>query len=140
MIRSLAMRRPAIPPRIVLIAAAVALISAAAFSAVIPADVKALPQAPAPLAQRLGVRTWALAIPTAWLAAPIPGLREDDILDLIGTRTSERATASQVAAGLRVMSVDERVVVVELTSEDASAIASARARGLSLIPIVRSVR
>lgn len=92
----------------------------------------------APLAERLGVRTWALAIPTSWLAAPIPGLRDDDVLDLIGTRSGERAVASDIATGLRVVSSDERVLIVELTDADASAIASARARGLSLIPILRS--
>lgn len=92
----------------------------------------------APLAERLGVRTWALAIPASWLAAPIPGLRDDDVLDLIGTRSGERAVASDIATGLRVVSSDERVLIVELTDADASAIASARARGLSLIPILRS--
>lgn len=140
MIRALPMRRPTVSPRTVLIAAAIVLTSGAALTVVLPSDGRAIPQAPSPLAQRLGARTWALAIPAAWLAAPIPGLREGDILDLLGTRTGERATASEVATGLRVMSVDDRVVVVELTNEDASAIASARARGLTLIPIVRSVR
>lgn len=92
------------------------------------------------LADRLEPRTWAFAIPHAWLAAPLAGLREGDVLDLIATRTSERATASEVARGLRVMTVDERAIVVELTAEDAAAIAEARARGLSFVPILRSSR
>lgn len=92
------------------------------------------------LADRLEPRTWAVAIPVAWLAAPLAGLREGDVLDLIATRTSERANATEVASGLRVMSLDERSLVVELTSDDASAIAEARARGLSFVPILRSSR
>ena len=128
-------RLPATRVVVAAVVAAVAIVGGAATLA--PSD----PHVAAPgLTQRLGPRTWALAIPIAWLAAPIPGMREDDVVDLIGTHTGERATASDVASGLRVMSVDERVVVVELRSEDASAIAAARARGLALIHIVRSIR
>ena len=97
--------------------------------------------APTPsLSDRLGPKTWAFAIPIAWLSAPVPGICEDDVLDILGARPSERASAAEVATGVRVMSADERAVVVELTSDDAAAIASARARGLSLIPILRSTR
>jgi hypothetical protein len=92
------------------------------------------------LADRLEPQTWAFAIPLAWLAAPLAELREGDVLDLIGTRTSERASAGEVASGLRVMSMDERSLVVELTADDASAIAEARARGLTFVPILRSSR
>jgi hypothetical protein len=102
-------------------------------------------QEPAPavrgsLADRLEPRTWAFAIPQAWLAAPLGGLREGDVLDLIGTRASERATALEIARGLRVMDIGEAGLVVELTADDAAAIAEARARGLSFMPILRSSR
>lgn len=96
--------------------------------------------APPTLAQRLGVRTYGFAIPTGWLTAPIPGLHEDDVVDLLGTRPGDRATASDVAGGLRVMAVDERSLVVELRAVDAEAIAAAHARGLVLVPILRSAR
>lgn len=95
---------------------------------------------PGALADRLEPRTWAFAIPQAWLAAPLGGLREGDVLDLIGTRASERATALEIARGLRVMDVGETGLVVELTADDAAAIAGARARGLSFMPILRSSR
>lgn len=133
------MPRFAVPPRAVLAGAAVLLIGAAAFTA-IPAEPRPVPVPPPALSERLGPRTWALAIPVGWLSAPIPGLRDDDVLDILGARPGERATASEVATGLRVMATDERTLVVELTAEDASAIASARGRGLSLIPILRSAR
>lgn len=138
--RGLALPRAALAPRAALLLAAVVLSAAGALSALVSSDARSGAPAPPSLSQRLGARTYALALPTGWLAAPIPGLREDDVVDLLGTRSGERATASGVASGLRVMSVDERTVVVELTADDASAIAAARARGLSLIPILRSLR
>ncbi len=125
--------------RALLLAAALAVAGAAGWIALSGSDASASHPV-APLAQRLSVRTWALAIPTSWLAAPIPGLRDDDVLDMLGTRAGERATATEVARGLRVVASDERVLVVELTDDDASAIAAARARGLSLVPILRSSR
>lgn len=124
-----------------------ALIGAAAVAGAMALASTAVPTDPTPggvpaprLADRLEPRTWALAIPLAWMAAPLADLRAGDVLDLIGTRTSERANASEVAGGLRVMSLDERSLVVELTADDASAIAEARARGLSFVPILRSSR
>jgi hypothetical protein len=124
--------------RMVVLATGAALTLGGGILAATGTDAPSPARSPASLAQHLGPRTWALAIPISWLAAPIPGLRDDDVLDLIGTRAGERATASDVATGLRVISADDRVVVVELTDDDASAIAAARGRGLSLIPILRS--
>jgi len=123
-----------------LLIAALVVGSLAAFTAVVPSASVPASVAPLSLADRLEPRTWAFAIPLTWLAAPLASLREGDVLDLIGTRTSERATASEIAAGLRVMSIDDRALVVELTADDASAIAEARGRGLSFVPILRSSR
>ncbi|MDE3192487.1 MAG: hypothetical protein KGN00_02255 [Chloroflexota bacterium] len=123
-------------PLLVVAAAALAIVAAA--TSLAPSGDRPASRAPASIAERLGERTWAFAIPTSWLTAPLPGLRDDDILDLLGTRVGERA--APIASGLRVLSSDERAVVVELTADDAAAIASARARGLSLVPILRSLR
>lgn len=123
-----------------LLTASALLLALAIISAYGASSSPAVVATPVPLVERLGPHTWALAIPAAWIAAPLPGLREGDVIDVVGTRTSERATATEVAVGLRVMSVDEARVVVELTSADAISIAEARARGLSLVPILRSVR
>lgn len=138
MIRRSIVPRPS--ARGALLLTALALAAVAAITSLTPPAAPADAVAPPSLAERLGPRTWALAVPLAWLAAPVPGLRDGDVIDLVGTRTSERASASEVAAGLRVMSADERALVVELTADDAMAIAAARARGLSLIPILRSAR
>ncbi len=121
-----------------LVAAAVALVLAGLAAMETRPGGDAIP--PAPLADQLEPRTWALALPMSWLSTPIPDTRPGDVLDLIGARTGERATAVEVATGLRVMSVSERSIVVELTDDAASAIASARARGLALVPILRSSR
>jgi hypothetical protein len=125
---------------VLLVGAAAVLVALAALTAAAPSAPQPITATAPPLAERLGPRTWALAIPVGWLTAPMSDLREDDVLDLLGTRAGERATASEVASGLRVMAVDDRALVVELTKDDASSIASARARGLALIPIVRSTR
>lgn len=132
---------PAIPrQRLALMAGVVIAASLALASSVAPTNAGPADATAPRLADRLGPQTWAFAIPLAWMATPLVGLREGDVLDLIGTRTSERANASEVASGLRVMSVDERSLVVELTADDASAIAEARARGLTFVPILRSSR
>lgn len=132
---------PAVPRRrLLLLAAAVVAATLAVASAVAPSSASPAHATALRLADRLEPQTWALAIPLAWMAAPLAELREGDVLDLIGTRTSERANASEVAGGLRVMSLDDRSLVVELTAADAAAIAEARARGLSFVPILRSSR
>ena len=138
MIRALPLPRAALGPRPLLVGAAAVLVALAALTAAAPSGPQATIAPVPPLAERLGPRTWAFAIPVGWLTAPVPDLREDDILDVLGTRAGERATASEIASGLRVMSVDDRALVVELTKDDASSIASARARGLALIQILRS--
>ena len=130
--------RDRLRPALAVVALALAAIAGAA--ALAPSHEREAPRPPASTAERLGARTWALAIPASWLAAPLPGLRDEDIVDLLGTRPGERATVTSVASGLRVVSSDDRALVVELTAEDASSIASARARGLSLVPILRSTR
>jgi hypothetical protein len=127
-------------PRPFLTAAAALATALAVATAVAPASTPPAHATAPRLSDRLEPQTWAFAIPLAWLAAPLAELRQGDVLDLIGTRTSERASASEVASGLRVMSLDDRSLVVELTADDASAIAEARARGMSFVPILRSSR
>jgi hypothetical protein len=139
-IRALPLQRAAVAPRALLVVIAAVLVAIAAVTATIPGAPPPTAAPQAPISERLGPRTWAFAIPSGWLTAPIPGLREDDVLDLLATRPGERAIASEVASGLRVMAVGDGALVVELTADDAASIASARARGLALIPILRSTR
>ena len=90
------------------------------------------------LAQRLSMSTWALALPTAWLAAPLAEVRSGDSVDLLAVRMGDRPLAVAIAADLRVMSADERSIVFEVDEESATAIASARASGLLIVPLLRS--
>jgi hypothetical protein len=90
------------------------------------------------LAARLSTSTWALAVPTTWLAAPVADVRSGDSIDLLAVRTGDRPLAIAIAADLRVMSADERSIVFEVDEESATAIASARASGLLIVPLLRS--
>lgn len=99
--------------------------------------------APAPtasLAESLAPSTWAMSLPAAWLAAPVPRVRTGDLIDLLAVRQGDRAYAVPVAYAARVMATDERGIVVELDEEGASAIAIARGGGLLLVPLLRSAR
>jgi hypothetical protein len=90
------------------------------------------------LAQRLSLSTWALAVPVAWLAAPLAEVRSGDSVDLLAVRSGDRPLAVAIAADLRVMGADERSIVFEVDEESATAIATARASGLLIVPLLRS--
>ena len=90
------------------------------------------------LAERLSTSTWAIAVPTGWLAAPLAEVRSGDSVDLLAVRNGERPLAVAIAADLRVMSADERSVVFEVDEASATAIATARASGLLIVPLLRT--
>lgn len=140
MIRAPSLPWPPAAPRTVLALLAAVLAALALFTAAVAAAPQPLPARAPSLSERLDAGAWAFAIPVEWLAAPIPGLAEGDVVDLLGARPGERATASEVAAALRVVAIDDATLVVELTPGDAAAIVAARARGLELVPILRSAR
>jgi hypothetical protein len=92
------------------------------------------------LAQRLSISSWALAVPLAWLAAPLAEIRSGDSVDLLAVRSGDRPLAVAIAADLRVMGADDRSIVFEVDEESATAIATARASGLLIVPLLRSTR
>jgi hypothetical protein len=100
----------------------------------------AAPSPPASLAESLAPSTWAMNLPVAWLAAPVPRVRIGDVIDVLAVRQGERAYAVPVAYAARVMATDDRGIVLELDEEGASAIAIARGGGLLLVPLLRSTR
>jgi hypothetical protein len=100
----------------------------------------AAPTAQASLAESLAPSTWAMSLPVAWLAAPVPRVRTGDVIDVIAVRQGERAYAVPVAYAARVMATDERGIVVELDEEGASAKALARGGGLFVVPHLRTTR
>jgi len=90
------------------------------------------------LSERLSMSTWALAVPLAWLAAPLAEVRTGDSVDLLAVRSGDRPFAVAIAADLRVMGADDRSIVFEVDEESATAIATARASGLLIVPLLRS--
>jgi hypothetical protein len=118
----------------ILLAAAVVTISLS--SAAIPSE----PVPSTTLTQRLEPSTWALSIPTAWLGAPLLQVQPGDGVDLLAVRQGERPLAIALAADLRVMAVDDRAIVFEVDEDSATAIATARAAGLLIVPLLRSTR
>jgi hypothetical protein len=100
----------------------------------------AVPAPPPSIADSLAPSTWAMSLPTAWLAAPVPRVRTGDTIDVLAVRQGERAYAVPVAYAARVIATDDRGIVLELDEEGASAIAIARGGGLLLVPLLRSAR
>jgi hypothetical protein len=134
-------KRLAIPGRRLLLATCgIALLAASILSTLVAAPLRPTDDATArsSLADRLSMSTWALAVPTAWLAAPLAEIRTGDSVDLLAIRTGDRPLALAIAADLRVMAADERSIVFEVDEERATAIASARASGLLIVPLLRS--
>jgi hypothetical protein len=136
-------KRFAIPRRRLLLAAGgTALLVASFLSTLVSSPPRSADDAAAraSLAERLSMSTWALAVPTAWLAAPLAETRVGDSVDLLAVRNGDRPLAVAIAADLRVMSADERSIVFEVDEENATAIATARASGLLIVPLLRSTR
>jgi hypothetical protein len=94
----------------------------------------------ASLADELRPATWAMHVPTAWLAAPVPRVRRGDSLDILAVHAGDRAYAVPVAYAVAVLSADEHGLVLEVDENDAAAIAAARGGGLALVPLLRSTR
>jgi hypothetical protein len=134
-------RRIAVPRRRFLIAAAgAALLIASTFSTLLTAPMPFAEPAPSgSLAQRLSMSTWAIAVPTGWLAAPLAEVRSGDSVDLLAVRSGDRPFAVAIAADLRVMSADEHAIVFEVDEESATTIATAHASGMLIVPLLRSV-
>jgi hypothetical protein len=134
-------RRIAVPRRRLLLAAGGSLLIASMFSTFLASPMR-FAEEPTPsgsLAQRLSMSTWAIAVPTGWLAAPLAEVRSGDSVDLLAVRSGDRPFAVAIAADLRVMSADERAIVFEVDEESATAIATARASGMLIVPLLRSL-
>lgn len=127
-----------LPTRRIALGAASALLTVGALGTQLGGAVA--PEPPASLADSLKPSTWAMSLPTAWLAAPVPRVRIGDTIDVLAVRQGDRAYAVPVAYAARVMASDERGIVIELDEEGASAIAIARGGGMMLIPLLRSAR
>ena len=138
MLPSLTASRRRLPTRRIALGAASALLTVGALGAEMSGA--AAPSPPPSLAESLAPSTWAMTVPAAWLAAPVPRVGAGDLIDVLAVRQGERAYAVPVAYAARVVAADERGLVLELDEEGASAIAIARGGGLLLVPLLRSTR
>ena len=138
MLPALTVRARRLPRRRVLLIVVGSLLAVAATVSSLP---PARSDAPvASVADELRPATWAIQIPVAWLAAPVPRARRGDLIDLLGVRPGDRAFAVPIAYAAMLVSIDERGLVLEVDESDASAIATARGSGLLLVPLLRSTR
>jgi hypothetical protein len=136
-------KRLAIPRRRVLLAVGgTTLLAASLLSTLVASPSRSADEAAAStsLAQRLSMSTWAFAVPITWLASPLAEVRSGNSVDLLAVRMGDRPLAVAIAADLRVMSADDRSIVFEVDEASATAIASARASGLLIVPLLRSTR
>ena len=138
MLPALTASRRRLPRRRIALGAASALLTVGALGAEMSGAV-APPPVPT-LAESLTPSTWAMTMPAAWLAAPVPRVAIGDLIDVLAVRQGERAYAVPVAYAARVVAADERGLVLELDEDGASAIAIARGGGLLLVPLLRSTR
>src|SRR4029079_12691263 len=70
------------------------------------------PPAQASLADSLSPSTWAMNLPVAWLAAPVPRVRTGDVIDVLAVRQGDRAYARAVAYAARGIDTDKTAVVL----------------------------
>ena len=138
MLPALTASRRRISRRRLALGGASALLAVAAFGAEMGGATT--PTVQVSLAESLAPSTWAMSLPVAWLAAPVPRVRTGDVIDVLAVRQGDRAYAVPVAYAARVMATDERGIVLELDEEGASAIAIARGGGMLLVPLLRSTR
>lgn len=137
MLPSLTARARRLSPRRLLAGVASVLLLGYALAAPAPQEIG---PAPAALAARLPPASWGIAVPVGWLSAPIAELRPGDRVDILALRAGERPVANAIAFDLEVMSLDERTLVLGVSAFDATAIATARAAGQLIVPLVRSTR
>lgn len=138
MLPALTASRGRLPRRRIALGALSVLLTAGALGAEMSGG--AAPSPVPSIAESLSPSTWAMTMPAAWLAAPVPRVGIGDLIDVLAVRQGERAYAVPVAYAARVVAADERGLVLELDEEGASAIAIARGGGLLLVPLLRSTR
>ncbi|HZP97847.1 MAG TPA: hypothetical protein VFC31_16135 [Candidatus Limnocylindria bacterium] len=138
MLPALTPSRRRLPVRRALLGSASAALALAAVSSQVAAT--PAPERPVALADTLRSSSWGMDVPVAWLAAPVPSVRHGDVIDILAVRAGDRPYTVPVAYAVHVMSLDDRVLVLEVDQDDAVAIATARGAGMLLVPLLRSTR
>src|SRR3989442_15372307 len=113
-----------------LLAAAVAMISAGPSSVGDAAAARAL-------TARLAPATWAFAVPVAWLATPVGEIRVGEKVDLMAVCGGGRPPAIPFGPDPPVLSVDDGAIVFEVDEESATAVATPPAASFLIVPRLR---
>ena len=137
MLPALRVRQQQLPSRRALIPVATILLALGGLSAYWPSSTSG---ATTSLADELGPATWAMTVPLTWLAAPVPPAHRGDAIDILAVRPGDKAYSVPIAYGVRVLSISDRGLMLEVDETDATAIATARGGGLLLLPLLRSTR
>ena len=93
-----------------------------------------------PLSRRLDLTSVGLTLPLSWLATGIGAAQPDDRLDLLGVRRGDATSVYPLASGARVLTVEDRAVVLALAPDDAAQVALARSADLLIVPLLRPRR
>lgn len=91
------------------------------------------------LSRRLPDGRWAMVLPGAWLASPIPELAAGDRLDVLAYQAGQPADqAGVIVAGIEVLTATgDQALTLAVTLEEAAAVTYARANGFLLLPLLR---
>lgn len=95
------------------------------------------------LSGRLPDGRWAMVLPGAWLAGPIPEVGAGDRVDWLAYQAGQPADqAAVIVAGVEVLSVagtaaDAEALTLAVKLEEAAALTYARANGFLLLPLLR---
>ncbi len=92
----------------------------------------------ATLSDRLRDGRWAMVLPGAWLASPLPDLIVGDRIDLLAYQPGQPASeAGLIVQGVEVLQTESEHLTLAVTLEEASAIVYGRANGFVLLPLLR---
>jgi Flp pilus assembly protein CpaB len=95
------------------------------------------------LSRRLPDGRWAMVLPGAWLASPIPEIGAGDRVDLLAYQPGQPADqAAVIVSAIEVLSVagspaEAEALTVAVELEEAAAVTYARANGFLLLPLLR---
>ena len=76
-------------------------------------------------------------LPHAWLAAPPPPLIGNDRVDVLASSVDRSTGAALAASDARVVLTQPDALVLEISPDDAAALAIARARAYVLVLVLR---
>lgn len=92
----------------------------------------------ATLSGRLPDGRWAMVLPGAWLASPMPELLVGDRIDILAYQPGQPVSeAALIVQGVDVLQTESEHLTLAVNLDEASAIVYGRANGFVLLPLLR---